>query len=104
MAEELKPCPFCGGKAEIHSDGAFWKFHVECANVKCGGTTGTVPTKTVASAIKAWNTRAGEGKVEEAVKAEREACAQLADEYMEGETIRDAIRDRSKGEGTGACS
>ena len=36
MAEELKPCPFCGGKATIHR----WEFHdggyVEnCAQIRC---------------------------------------------------------------------
>ena len=34
---ELKPCPFCGGKAEIQVDGLYrW---VECQNKKCNGTS-----------------------------------------------------------------
>ena len=55
---ELKPCPFCGGKAclqrgiyvnkEWHND-----FIVFCD--KC--EVGTVPYNTMAEAIKAWNRR-----------------------------------------------
>ena len=54
MIEELKPCPFCGGDAEITK----WHegYFVECKKQRCGGTIGAY--KTEEEAIEAWNTRA----------------------------------------------
>ena len=50
---ELKPCPFCGGEAEITK----WHegYFVECREQRCGGTIGAY--KTEEEAIDAWNTR-----------------------------------------------
>ena len=57
MSEELKPCPFCGGDAEITK----WHegYFVECKKQRCGGTIGAY--KTEEEAIEAWNTRAKDG-------------------------------------------
>ena len=54
MIEELKPCPFCGGDAEITK----WHegYFVECKKQRCGGTIGAYKAKQ--KAIEAWNTRA----------------------------------------------
>lgn len=54
MSEELKPCPFCGGEAEITK----WHegYFVECREQSCGGTIGAY--KTEEETIEAWNTRA----------------------------------------------
>lgn len=56
MSEELKPCPFCGGK-NIH----IWNTntpYVQCydclASTACGNTN--------EEAIKIWNRRADDGK------------------------------------------
>lgn len=51
---ELKPCPFCGGEAEITK--WYEGYFVECREQHCGGTIGAY--KTEAEAIEAWNTRA----------------------------------------------
>lgn len=57
--EELKPCPFCGGKAEIKSsaDNDFW---VECAleHRFCQVIPKTWSYETEQEAVEAWNKRA----------------------------------------------
>ena len=47
---ELKPCPFCGGKAEIKGSAFCW---VQCKS--CGAET--KGTKKRANAIAEWNRR-----------------------------------------------
>lgn len=56
MMPELKPCPFCGGKARLNQayDGSFC---VQCT--KCGN--GTLMEKTKETVIKKWNRRATDG-------------------------------------------
>lgn len=58
---ELKPCPFCGGKAELHS----WhkpecmakdEIRAEVWCNDCPATVGTYLTKE--EAVEAWNRRA----------------------------------------------
>ena len=59
---EPKPCPFCGGKAELNVDpeaitdteGRRWAFTVSCN--RCCATSGLayIPEK----AVEAWNRRA----------------------------------------------
>lgn len=52
MQEDLKPCPFCGGKAEVINLGM--ANMVECT--KCG--IGTPPnTLDPSQSLKLWNTR-----------------------------------------------
>ncbi|MGN0733702.1 MAG: Lar family restriction alleviation protein [Emergencia sp.] len=53
---ELKPCPFCGGKAEMVL--FIGNFGVGCTN--CMGSMFPVNGQTKEEAIKAWNRRAGE--------------------------------------------
>lgn len=58
---ELKPCPFCGGKAEIRFVKLEGKvsYHVGCASRACQCAVQTCAVaKTVKKAVKAWNTRA----------------------------------------------
>ena len=55
--KELKPCPFCGGKAEIEMDDSwYWNYHVLCQECKIG----TDCYETADEAIEAWNRRADE--------------------------------------------
>lgn len=57
MNEELKPCPFCGGKAEIIRFGTpRWSAIVEC--MKCGG--GLESGDEGEESGKRWNTRASQ--------------------------------------------
>ena len=56
--EELKPCPFCGGKAELIQDETVLSFtRVRCIDADCFAGYGMVfPDKE--KLIAAWNTRA----------------------------------------------
>ena len=52
MAEELKPCPFCGGEAELFGTTESGIFYVECLNCDVNGNF-DMPEE----AIAAWNRR-----------------------------------------------
>ncbi len=58
---KLKPCPFCGGEAEIHKEQA-WRtaWLVECHNLGCVVHPETPWYPTEKAAIAAWNKRAKE--------------------------------------------
>lgn len=56
---ELKPCPFCGGEAELTFNGndyVLWRY-VECLNPECKVQT-QQKTQSKEQAAIAWNTRA----------------------------------------------
>lgn len=55
---ELKPCPFCGGKAEVFVANYSKRVTVWCANPDCGVKPFTMYTTELAESIKAWNRRA----------------------------------------------
>lgn len=62
-SEKIKPCPFCGAKAEIYSDerprilGGGQRQVVICS--RCFGRAGNSDTK--AGAIRMWNRRVNDG-------------------------------------------
>ena len=60
--DELKPCPFCGGKAELnrinHIDN--WMYEVRC--IECG--CGTDYAKTSDVVIADWNYRKEKGEIQ----------------------------------------
>lgn len=59
---DLKPCPFCGKKAEIknvYHSGAINLYKVICPTPRCYGSGGNAFVDQE-SAIKAWNRRKGE--------------------------------------------
>lgn len=65
MTNKLKPCPFCGGKAELFNE--FSRrgeevFFVQCKNLwkGCKALAFTLDYFTAQEAIEAWNRRAGE--------------------------------------------
>ena len=56
--ELLKPCPFCGGRADLRY--SFDKALVECTNTKCKLQPSTwlhVKTDSIDKLVKIWNTR-----------------------------------------------
>ena len=60
--EELKPCPFCGGKAVlkkvatgIGQDG-YW-YYVRCASINCTVHVSTCSRPTEKEAVEIWNRR-----------------------------------------------
>lgn len=60
MEEEIKSCPFCGGKGELMSEGEEWgTIWVACT--LCGAESGFIDIhdgKTEKDAIDQWNMRA----------------------------------------------
>ena len=54
MNQELKPCPFCGGKAKIIKD----PIKIGCTNNNCMICVQTIPNLQLEDAIEAWNRRA----------------------------------------------
>ena len=92
MSDELKPCPFCGGKAYIHEHYTFGGYvpndypHNEplgyaigCGKYDCRGkreNTGFM-YDTEAQAIAAWNTRA-----ERTCKPTEEDCCPICGEDL----------------------
>jgi Lar family restriction alleviation protein len=61
MATELKPCPFCGGRAETDYGYYDYNWHgVHC--VDCGAYVCTAEDGSQ-EAIEAWNRRAEDAKV-----------------------------------------
>lgn len=54
MEKQLKPCPFCGGEANIYQM-HFWGTTYTCECSDCG--IETKPMDTEAEAIEAWNRR-----------------------------------------------
>lgn len=56
--QEIKPCPFCGGQADIRY--SMNRALIECTNRKCKIQPSTwlhVETDSVAKLVKIWNTR-----------------------------------------------
>ena len=58
MSETLKPCPFCGGEAEVED--CRYGYYVSCQSPTCLVSPETGDYETKASAIVAWNRRAGD--------------------------------------------
>jgi len=56
--QEIKPCPFCGGRADIRY--SINRALIECTNSKCKIQPSTwlhVETDSVDKLVKIWNTR-----------------------------------------------
>lgn len=65
MANGLKPCPFCGGKAKIIDFMNYdyeKRFEAYCSNFDCPIMPHTRECLTKYSAIEAWNRRVGDEK------------------------------------------
>lgn len=57
---ELKPCPFCGGKAKIGEVIPDW-FKAHCADDNCIGCNTGKMYLTAQEAAESWNRRANNG-------------------------------------------
>lgn len=62
IQQELKPCPFCGGRATLNpmpgTNKNWWR--VQCVSHKCGGTTW--PLSDQKEAVTLWNRRSNIGQ------------------------------------------
>lgn len=59
---QLKPCPFCGGKAQIMSMGLpHWIYCEDCGARVHGGIIGE--RESVLASVKAWNRRVGDEEI-----------------------------------------
>ena len=55
----LRPCPFCGGEAEIAKNGCGY-IDVSCKNETCRGYAHSLWHKEKRKAVAAWNRRAND--------------------------------------------
>lgn len=58
---ELKPCPFCGGKAvRVKRDKVYFgeSYYVQCNNIKCNVRPCTSAYDRLCDATQVWNRRA----------------------------------------------
>ena len=58
MSDNLKPCPFCGGEAELVTNMQFDAVWCECQNDDCGAEL--IGQRTKIDAINNWNRRTQE--------------------------------------------
>ena len=63
MPEKLKPCPFCGGEAEIVRTDNYGTFKFFATCLVCGAEMPRV-SRTMTQAAGAWNRRVDNGKTE----------------------------------------
>ena len=64
MTENLKSCPFCGGKPHFENEGSDYGFYAVCS--RCGCWTGALRTKD--ESLKRWNNRPIEDEFAEKIK------------------------------------
>lgn len=64
MTENLKSCPFCGGKPHFENEGSDCGFYAVCS--RCGCWTGALRTKD--ESLKRWNNRPIEDEFAEKIK------------------------------------
>lgn len=122
MSEELKPCPFCGGKAEAYTEDGGWDcrgenvYHSGIVCTKCGVSVelehhgddlmredddrqdGMHCHALEEMAVERWNRRAGEAKVVAQVSLDEDKLRQLVDEATKdvaaeyAQPVKDALK------------
>lgn len=65
MSDDLKPCPFCGGKAELSNSMVSCMFCLCCLPDSYGYEGNGIGFPTEAEAIAAWNNRADADRIEQ---------------------------------------
>ena len=95
MTENLKSCPFCGGKPDFENEGSDYGFYAVCS--RCGCWTGALRTKD--ESLKRWNNRPIEneligkiGKLEAENARLREALESILDAAQKDEPCIMAIK------------
>lgn len=83
MTEQLKPCPFCCGEAEIQTDDKLHLWRVICLSDSDEGM-GSLEISTcwfssIESAVETWNNRPIEDAKDDENKRLREALERIAD-------------------------
>lgn len=69
MTEKLKPCPFCGGKANfriVRVGEDSYKYRLSCSNPKCFCSS-SLSYSTREEAVNAWNNRPIENELVEKI-------------------------------------
>lgn len=86
--QSLKPCPFCGGEAELRENG----YQVHCAT----GCTANVNDDYAPEAIAAWNARttslAAQDGLVEALRVAREYVQNVVDAEGKAFNVRDLVQ------------
>ena len=85
---KLKPCPFCGGKAELFK--GYSLSHVYCRN--CNAQTDSL--KSSKRAVELWNARPIEDDLNEQIGRLKKYSAALEQEVK---TLREALKKYAKG-------
>lgn len=101
MSAELKPCPFCGGKAISAAQMQGSPAIAVCITLGCAAE---IPARTEAEAITAWNTRASEARIAQLeghlsyyaetfceLGTSHECCGRLTDDDCSGCRARTAL-------------
>lgn len=61
--DDLKPCPFCGGKAVLIESIPAQVFKVECMNTSCYCFSTSIIFSSKSNAIEAWNRRTNDAEI-----------------------------------------
>ncbi len=93
MSKTLKPCPFCGGEAEVRYSELSWKFVVRCTDCGAMGRQWFAGKFGEECAIDSWNNRAGNNRA-------RHTCRNTSDWVFEcsvcgAETVADSCGEFS---------
>lgn len=102
MQSELKPCPFCGGEAEYHSDkGPTGEVYAWVGCNQCDAMSGHCDVRSMqpeeTHPIEAWNTRASDAEIARLTKALKTQAAAVrtlqANEQTEINILRAKVRE-----------
>lgn len=85
ITDDLKPCPFCGGKPTLHQPRGALGSWISCAQCGLEGPTETGVTEVEATAH--WNTRTALSASDALTAGEREPVATVAEVFVDGKRL-----------------